>query len=773
MPEKYTSKDIESLRNMSDDQFNKTTATEAFFRGAVNPLNLAPKAVGATEAIFNSRPDFVDPEAWEQMSFGDKYDVLKEESDQKFKTAREEHPIADLLGSATSGLVIPSGGGVAANIAGRLGAKAVVKTGANILGNAAEGALQSAAFSEGNNIGEDIATGAGIGAALPLAGAGLSKLIKGGKTASKYAERVDEIKAARKNEKTAGEMFEDNLRNRAGEVQAKAENEAIDFSDAFRKDTEKALEKGQVLDQELVDTTLALQKEQRRLMSEESSKGWEALSTEKNIDTKPLLEKIKTAYNKFEPDDPNAIRLKKFVDDLDQDNIKIEELKNQLAKMEGADPLFGVKPPEYEALQKEIAQLEKNANKISEVDLKKKINRYWNEISETEVSKNNRGVWIPLSSRELMGIADNARDMLVKNNKAYAAIVDPLGKRVEKFKRLAGILKLDGDDATILKRLKQFKNDKQIKDALVEFKEVTGTDLVPMIEKSDSVKLSATSPEFKKDLVDIIVNKNSNNTDYKKLVKGLEAFDKENKTNYAQMLKDIRTNNMVETLQKANKFLTIGDKQQVSKLDALFGNVIPVDLKPAKDNAIERILFKGRRQDQAKIKNKDENTRKLLNQFSKFMGQDAEKNLRAIENENLYDLMGTSSANGSRRVNLGANIGEYIHEGLKKIPVAGKAYGSFIGAAIDNGILQRTRREVLEKLVDLEKRNNLPLWRPDSNILNKINTRVVVPEIAKTSNSFQDTSYELVNPITGLATTEAVENQMDRNEEYFGRTGAN
>ena len=401
--------------------------------------------------------------------------------------------------------------------------------------------------------------------------------------------------------------------------------------------------------------------------------------------------------------------------------------------------------------------------------MKKKINRYWNEISETEVTKNNRGVWIPLSSRELMGIADSARDMLIGKNKAYAAIVDPLGKRVEKFKRLAGILKLDGDDATILKRLKQFKDDKQIKDALTEFKEVTGTDLVPMIEKSDNVKLSATSPEFKKDLVDIIVNKNSNNTDYKKLVKGLEAFDKENKTNYAQMLKDIRTNNMVETLQKANKFLTIGDKQQVSKLDALFGNVIPVDLKPAKDNAVERVLFKGKLQDQAKIKNKDENTRKLLNQFSEFMGQDAEKNLRAIENDNLYDMMGTSSANGSRRVNLGANWGEWIHEGLKKSPGLGKVYGSTLGALIDNGIAQRTRREILEKLVDLEKRNNLPLWRPESNILNKINTRVVVPELAKTSNSGENLSYELVNPITGLATTEAVENQMDRNEEYFGR----
>jgi len=730
MPEKYTNKDIESLRNMGDDQFNKTTATEAFLRGAVNPLNLAPKAVGVTEAIFNSKPDFVDPEAWEQMSFGDKYDVLKEESNEKFKTAREEHPVADLLGSATTGLLIPSGGGVAANIAGRLGAKAAVKTAANILGNAAEGAVQSAAFSEGNNLGKDIATGAGIGAAFPLAGAGFSKLIKGGKVASKYAERADEIKAARKNEKAAGEMFEDNLRNRAGEIQAKAENEAIDFSDAFRKDTEKALERGQVLDEELVDTTLALQKGQRELMSEESSKGWKELSTKKDIDTKPLVDKLENAYNKFEANDPNAKRLKVFLD----------ELKN-------GEP------------------------NISEVDLKKKINRYWNEISETEVTKNNRGVWIPLSSRELMSVADSARDILINKNKAYAAIVEPLGKKVEQFKRLAKVLKLDGDDATILKRLKQHKNDKQIRDAIAEFKEVTGTDLIPMIEKSDSVRLSATSPEFKKDLVNIIVNKTSKDTDYKKLVKGLEEFDKENSTNYAQMLNDIRTNNMVETLQKANKFLTIGDKQQVSKLDALFGNVIPVDLKPAKDSAVERVLFKGQLQDQAKIKNKDENTRKLLKQFSEFMGQDADKNIRAIENDNLYDLLGTSSANGSRRVNLGANWGEWIHEGIKKSPALGKVYGSTIGALIDNGIAQRVRRELLEKLVDIEKKNNIPLWRPDNNILNKINTRVVVPEVTKESNR-NDLSYELFNPVTGLATTEAVERQIDTNLENFGRSGS-
>lgn len=772
MPEKYTSKDIESLRSMSDDQFNKTTATEAFLRGAVNPLNLAPKAVGVTEAILNSKPDFVDPEAWEQMSFGDKYDVLKEESDEKFKTAREEHPVADLLGSATSGLLIPSGGGVAANIAGRLGAKTAGKVAANVLGNAAEGAAQNVMFSEGDNLGEDIAMGAGIGAALPLAGAGLSKAIKGGKAASKYAERADEIKAARKNGKSAGEMFEDNLRNKAGEVQAKAENEAIDFSDAFRKDTEKALEKGQVLDQELVDTTLALQKGQRELMKEEANKGWKELSDVKDIDTKPLLEKLKTAYNKFEPDDPNAIRLKKFVDDLDKDNIKIEELKTQLSKMEGADPLFGGKTPEYKALEKEIKQLEKDANKISEVDLKKKIKRYWNEIDETEITKNNRGVWIPLSSRELMSVADTARDILVKKNKDYAKIVGPLGEKVEKFKKLANVLKLDGDDAAILKRLKQYKNDKQIRDAIAEFKEVTGTDLIPMIDKADNIKLSATSPEFKKDLVNIIVNKTSKDTDYKKLVKGLEEFDKENGTNYVQKVNDIRINNMVETLQKANKFLTIGDKQQVSKLDSLFGNVIPVDLKPAKDSAIERVLFKGKLQDQAKIKGKDKNTRELLSKFSEFMGQDAEKNLRSIENENLYDMMGTSSANGSRRVNLGANWGEWIHEGLKKSPGLGQVYGSTLGALIDNGIAQRTRREILEKLVDIEKRNNLPLWRPDSNILNKINTRVVIPELAKTEDpNMKDFSFELFNPVTGLATSESIERQKDINLENFGRTG--
>lgn len=729
MAEKYNSEDIEALRSMSDDQGNKTSAVEAFARGAVNPFNLAPKAVGATEAIFNSKPDFVDPEAWKQMSFGDKYEVLKEESDKNFRTAREEHPIADLLGSATTGLLIPSGGGVAANIAGRLGAKAAVKAGANILGNAAEGALQSAAFSEGDNLGRDVATGAGIGTALPVAGAGLTKLIKGGKVASKYAERADEIKAARKNEKAAGEMFEENLRNRAEEIQAKAENEAIDFSDKFRKDTEKAIERGQVLDEELVDTTLALQKGQRKLMSEESTKGWETLSTEKNIDTKPLLEKLEKSYNNFEANDPNAKRLKVFLD----------ELKN-------------------------------GEQTISEVDLKKKINRYWNEISETEVTKNNRGVWIPLSSRELMGVADTARDMLINKNKAYAAIVEPLGKRVEQFKRLAGILKLDSDDATILKRLKQFKSDKQIKDAITEFKEITGTDLIPMIEKADSVKLTATSPEFKKDLVNIIVNKNSKDTDYKKLVKGVEEFDKENGTNYTQMLNDIRTNNMVETLQKANKLLTIGDKQQVSKLDALFGNVLPVNLKPVKDSSIERILFKGKLQDQAKIRGKDENTRKLLNKFSEFMGQDADKNIRAIENDNLYDMMGTSSANGSRRVNLGANIGEYIHEGLKKLPVAGKAYGSIIGAAIDNGVAQRVRRGLLEKLISIEKNYKPPLWRPDNNILNKINTRVVVPEVTKDSNR-NDLSYELFNPVTGLASTEAVERQIDTNLENFGRTG--
>ena len=717
----------------------KPSIMESFTAGFVNQANTLPKILGTLSALqsdsLNDRwgakkqaPMGIDEDTWKKASTSEKYNLVKDLSEFQLQNIADAHPVADAIGNMVGSAAIPSGAGIGGSVATKLGAKGFGKLAGVTLGSAGEGALQSASFSRGDNALRDAGIGAAIGAALPVAGAGIGKAIKGGKVASKYVERADEIKEARKNPKTAGEMFEENLKNKADEIQAKAENEAIDFSDAFRKDTEKAIERGQVLDEELVDTTLALQKGQRKLMSEESTKGWDALSTKKDINVKPLVDKLENAYKNFEANDPNAKRLKVFLD----------ELKN-------------------------------GEQTISEVDLKKKINRYWNEISETEVTKNNRGVWIPLSSRELMGVADTARDMLINKNKAYAAIVEPLGKKVEKFKRLASILKLDRDDATILKRLKQHKSDKQIRDAITEFKEVTGTDLIPMIEKADSVKLSATSPEFKKDLVNIIVNKNSKDTDYKKLVKGLEEFDKENGTNYAQMLNDIRTNNMVETLQKANKFLTIGDKQQVSKLDALFGNIIPVDLKPAKDSPIERILFKGQLQDQAKIKNKDDNTRKLLRKFSEFMGQDADKNLRAIENENLYDLMGTSQANGSRRVNLGANLGEYIYEGLKKIPVAGKAVGALGGAIIDNGMFQRGRRELLELLSRFEK-NQTPTWRPDNNILNKINTRIVAPQVTKDLDR-QDLSYEMLNPITGLASRQSVERQQDTNLKNFGRTG--
>ena len=140
-----------------------------------------------------------------------------------------------------------------------------------------------------------------------------------------------------------------------------------------------------------------------------------------------------------------------------------------------------------------------------------------------------------------------------------------------------------------------------------------------------------------------------------------------------------------------------------------------------------------------------------------------------LENENLYDLMGTSQANGSRRVNLGANLGEYIYEGLKKIPVAGKAVGALGGAIIDNGMFQRGRRELLELLSRFEK-NQTPTWRPDNNILNKINTRIVAPQVTKDLDR-QDLSYEMLNPITGLASRQSVERQQDTNLKNFGRTG--
>lgn len=659
-------------------------------------------------------------------------DILNEEL-AKSRAIEERSPIATNVGNIAGGFLLPSGGGIAANAVTKLGGKGAAKVAANIAGNAVEGGLQSAAFAdEGNRLKAGL-IGAGLGTGIASAGAGLSKLVKSGKVASKYAERADEIKASRKNEKTAGEMFEDDLRKRADEVQAKVENEAIDFSDAFRKDTQKAVERSQVLDEELVGTALALQKEQRNLMSAESNLGWEKLSLDKDISVKPLIDELEKAYNNFDPKDPNAFRLKKL-----------------------------------------LVELQDGEQTISEADLKKKINRFWNEISETEVTQGNRGVWIPLSSRELMRVADKARDILVNKNKAYADIVTPLGKKVDKLKKIAETLNLNKDDASILKKLKTFNDDIDVRNGIAEFKELTGVDLIPQIEKANSVKLAATSPEFKKDLVDIIVNKKSKDKDYKKLVKSLEDFDKENGTKYAQMLNDIRTNNMVETLQKANKFLTIGDKQQASKLDALFGNVLPVDLKPAKDNIFERIFFKGKLQDQAKIKGKDKNTRELLNKFSEFMGQDAEKNLRAIENDNLYDLMGTSQANGSRRVNLGANIGEFIHEGLKKLPGLGKAYGSLIGAAVDNGMLQRGRRELLERLVELEK-NPRNLMNPVSNWENKIGTRMVTPRVTRSiedEERNQQAWDQMFNPTTGFATRESVERQQDINQKYWKRSGS-
>lgn len=706
-------------------------------------------------------------------------DFLSEEL-KKSKEREARSPIASNVGNIAGGLLLPSGGGVAMNVAGKLGAKGVGKVGANILGNAVEGATQSALFSDEGNRVKSALIGAGMGGLLPTAMEGAKGLIKGGKVAKKYAERVDDIKAQREAGVNIVDQLEQDTKNQIAKVQKEAENDAFNFADNLQKEAETSLEKSQILDQQLIDTSRDLNKAQLKIMSEESTLGWNALSKEKDIDVTPMVDELNRAIEQLDPSDPNVARMKRWVDDLQKDKIRMSEIETELSKMEKADPLFGTTPPEYEALKKEYEALKKSNDRISEYDLKRKLNSFWNEINESEVRDLKKGVYVPLSSRELMNVAGIGRDILINKNKVYADIVQPLSERVNKIKKINSVLKFDKDDATALRTLKSYKGDKAIRDQLDEYKKVTGTDLLPLIDKTNDIRRSASSSTLEKlkkdglDLVDVVVNSDASSKNYVRLERDLTKFDEINGTNYAQQLRDLRQKHTVDLLNKAKKYVSKDDPTKPSKLSKNAYNILPVSLEAKQSSPIGRILNRESNASRVKRSAKDKASRQMIEDITRFISKEGDnvddaitKNIQSIENNALYDLMGTSSANGSRRVNLGANLGEWLHEGLKGNKLTGRAYGSTIGALIDNGVLQRTRRELLERLLEQEK-NPRSVLNPISGIPNKIGARVLAPqvskEVAREEQSMQswDNLFKKENQVAS---------QINTNETYFGRSG--
>ena len=412
---KYTVEDIENIVNSKDDLIDQPSVLESTARGAVNQFNLAPKVVGGVETIFNSKPDWVAKEAWDQLSIGDKFDLLENESDKKFRAAREAHPVADFVGNVGAGLFIPSGAGIGAKLAGGAASKlstagklanltakekdkllAVSKFIGQTTGSATEGAGQSYMFSEDGNESEAAGLGAGLGAGFSIGGKALGKLIGSGKTAQKYTERLPEMESIANKNESAVTKLERKVKNKIEADKPNRENDAIKFSNDLENDIQSSVEKGQMKDEELIDQTRKLKKELQKAISEESSEGWDKLSDIEDISVKPYVEKLKAQRDKLHKSDPNAGRLDKWIEILEE---------------------YG----------------DKN---ISEKELRKLINGIYNDITETDINNYTKGLYSSLSSRILTKLANEARENLAQKNTEYAEKVTKLGKKVKDIQNI-------------------------------------------------------------------------------------------------------------------------------------------------------------------------------------------------------------------------------------------------------------------------------------------------------------------------------------------------
>ena len=337
--------------------------------------------------------------------------------------------------------MIPSGAGIGAKVASGLGAKTVGKAVGSIAGSATEGALQSAAFADDGDKLESAGLGASVGAGFGVGGKALGKLISSGKAANKYVQRLPEMeKVANKNESAVSKL-ERKVKNKIEEDKPLRENEAIKFSNDLENDIQSSIEKGQMKDEELIDQTRNLKKELQKKISEESSEGWEKLSDIEDIEVKPYLEKLKAQRDKLHKSNPNAARLDKWIDVLNE---------------------YGDK-------------------KISEKELRGLIDGIYADITETDINNYTKGLYSSLSSRILTKLANEARENLAQKNTVYADKVKDIGKKVKDIQNIEDVLKLNKEDGSVLRIMKQANKQKPIRDALDKFKELTGVDLQPQI----------------------------------------------------------------------------------------------------------------------------------------------------------------------------------------------------------------------------------------------------------------------------------------------------
>ena len=730
MANTYTLEELDELRNFDENQNKEPSATEAFFRGAVNPFNLAPKAVGATEAVLNVKPEYADQDAWDQLSFSEKYDLLKDESDQNFREAREAHPVADFVGSMAGSALIPSGAGIGANIAGRLGAKATGKFIGSLAGNAVDSALSSAGFAENGTEAESAGIGAGIGAGLGLGGKALGKLLSSGKLASKYVSRLPEMEGMAQKESAVSKL-ERKVKNKIEADKPKRENDAINFTDKLQKNISESINEGQVLDDDLIDTMRSLKKELQKTVSEESSLAWDTLSTKNDISVKPYIDKLKVERAKLHESNPNAPRIDKWINTLEQ---------------------YG-------------------DNNISEVELKKLIGAIWDDIAETDLVKSQRGIYSSLSSRVLTKLAGDARDELVTRNKEYAKIVEPLGKKVKAIQEVEKGLGLDKDDAYLSKKLKL--KDKTVKDSLDQFRDLTGIDVKPQIEKVRAYQESTKIPiKSNEDLVELISNSGSDNTKFKEFKNKLAQYDAVHGTKFSDDLDSFRNKYLVDLLAKAEDYIKQGSKGG-SKLTKNAYNVLalsPYTKQSGIRGVLNRIGSSDTKKQQTNLLAQHRSAKNMIKDLADYTGQDSNQLIRDIQNENLYDLMGSGKANGSRRVQLGANIGEGVNDKIKNIPFLGKAWGATVGALIDSGVLQRTRRELLDRMYQLEK-NPRNVLKPTANWESKVASRVLAPEMTSSIMEEQRQKEAWDQLTQPLNTTTSIQNKREQNEEYFGRSG--
>lgn len=721
--------------------------------GALNQFNLLSDVTGAfPTAVGVKLDDSISNEDWDKKSLWDKYRTNANYIQEGINRIEDAHPVASLVGNLAGGIAtggaIAKGGLAAAKGVSKLAPSVTkklvetvgttpLKVAGTVGGSSVVAGVDSAMFErDPEKKGEAFKQGAKWGAAIPLALGGVKKAVTAGKKAKKYAENAPEILEQRKAGKQAVSDLQERVKTKIDDIEPEMRKEASNLADTIKETNLRANSQQQLKELDLVDKLTEVKTGLQKQIREATNGGFEVLDKNKKLPTKDL-EKSLTSY------------------------------------LDKVDTITDVTAPVF---KKYLDRVRTYGDSISELDLKRLIKSMYTEVDN--VGGFAQDVHQPAGIKAIKQTADIGNDLLKKSNPEYAAMMKPLAEKVEKVKAIENAFKItkskDGSNKLITaKALKNYKGNKLSEQALDDLKEMTGVDLRPDIDNviSSSNTLDRVNINDTDKLANLIAS-NSNDSNFIKYISDLEKFENIFGTNseLGKAIGNIRTKYQVDLLNKAKKLMSgekgtnLQKKMKDIKLDDLDDNSL-----------LGRITGNASDSDLNIAKAKDQIFRNDINDLSTFLGEDSAKNIKDIELEKIYDLMGQGKANGSRNVNWGAILASSALGGLGGAAkgsvggivgsAIGAAAGATAGALRDYGTMGRIQRELINAGYN-------PKVQALGKSLQYGGMTTIPTEVQKYENRSNNSLSSYNEYMKARRMSELVQDQKNINKEYFQREGS-